>query len=127
MDIVLVDDHPAVRAGLRGLVEDEDDLRELRASTEERFGELPEPVEHLFSIQEAKLKLALAGANFFVYRGGRATAGPLVLGSAELRSLRDTLDTAVYSSAKREVSLRADDFGGALRLVDAIIASRLAA
>jgi DNA-binding NarL/FixJ family response regulator len=27
MDIVLVDDHPAVRAGLRGLIDDEDDLR----------------------------------------------------------------------------------------------------
>ena len=109
------------------LLEDEDELRELRAATEDRYGPLPEPVEHLFQIQEAKLKLARAGADFFVYRGGRATAGPLVLGSAELRALRDTLDTAVYSSSKREVSLRADDFGGALRLVDAIIDSRLAA
>jgi DNA-binding NarL/FixJ family response regulator len=27
MDIVLVDDHPAVRAGLRGLIEDEDGMR----------------------------------------------------------------------------------------------------
>jgi hypothetical protein len=45
----------------------------------------------------------------------------------ELRALRDTLDTAVYSSAKREVSLRAEEFGTALRLVDAIIDSRLAA
>ena len=27
MDLVLVDDHPAVRAGLRGLLDDEDDLR----------------------------------------------------------------------------------------------------
>jgi transcription-repair coupling factor (superfamily II helicase) len=109
------------------LLEDEDELRELRAATEDRYGPLPEPVDHLFQIQEAKLKLARAGADFFVYRSGRATAGPLVLGSAELRALRDTLDTAVYSSAKREVSLRADDFGGALRLVDAIIDSRLAA
>jgi transcription-repair coupling factor (superfamily II helicase) len=109
------------------LVEDEDELRELRAATEDRYGPVPEPVENLFAIQEAKLKLALAGADYFVYRGGRATAGPLVLGSGELRSLRDRLDTAVYSSAKREVSLRAEEFGTALRLVDAIIDSRLAA
>ena len=27
MDLVIVDDHPAVRAGLRGLIEDEEDLR----------------------------------------------------------------------------------------------------
>jgi transcription-repair coupling factor (superfamily II helicase) len=109
------------------LVEDEDELRELRAATEDRYGPVPEPVEHLFAIQEAKLKLARAGADYFVYRGGRATAGPLVLGSAELRALRDRLDTAVYTSAKREVSLRAEEFGGALELVDAIIDSRLAA
>jgi transcription-repair coupling factor (superfamily II helicase) len=109
------------------LVEDEDELRELRAATEDRYGPVPEPVDALFAIQEAKLKLARAGADYFVYRGGRATAGPLVLGSAELRALRDTLDTAVYSSTKREVSLRAEEFGAALQLVDAIIDSRLAA
>jgi transcription-repair coupling factor (superfamily II helicase) len=109
------------------LVEDEDELRELHAATEDRYGPLPEPVEHLFAIQEAKLKLARAGADYLVYRGGRATAGPLLLGSAELRALRDRLDTAVYTSAKREVSLRAEEFGGALRLVDAIVSARLAA
>ena len=70
------------------LVEDEDDLRELRASTEDRFGELPEPVENLFSIQEAKLKLALAGADFFVFRGGRGDrrAARARLGGAALAS-----------------------------------------
>jgi transcription-repair coupling factor (superfamily II helicase) len=109
------------------LVEDEDELRELHAATEDRYGPVPEPVEHLFAIQEAKLKLALAGADYLVYRGGRATAGPLILGSAELRTLRDQLDTAVYTSAKREVSLRAEEFAGALRLVDAIVHARLAA
>ena len=55
---------------------------------EDRYGPLPEPVENLFLIQEAKLKLALIGADYLVYRGGRATVGPLVLGSDELRALR---------------------------------------
>ena len=41
----------------------------------------PEPVENLFAIQEAKLKLARLGADYLVFRGGRATVGPLVLGS----------------------------------------------
>src|SRR5207247_3497118 len=93
------------------LAETEDELRELRAATEDRYGPLPEPVEHLFSIQEAKLKLARMGADYFVFRGGKATAGPLVLGSVELRALRDVCDTAVYASSKREVSLRAESFG----------------
>src|SRR5207302_297104 len=38
------------------LSESEDELRELQAATEDRYGPLPEPVENLFLIQEAKLK-----------------------------------------------------------------------
>ena len=109
------------------LVEDEDELRELQAATEDRFGPLPEPVENLFAIQEAKLKLARLGADYLVFRGGRASVGPLVLGSAELRELRSLVDTAVYTSATREITLRNEEFGGALRLVDAILGARQAA
>ncbi|HEY7017341.1 MAG TPA: transcription-repair coupling factor, partial [Gaiellaceae bacterium] len=67
------------------LSETEDELRELRAATEDRYGPLPEPVEHLFAIQEAKLKLAQAGADYLVFRGGRVAVGPVVMGSGELR------------------------------------------
>ena len=70
------------------LAETEDELRELQAATEDRYGPLPEPVEHLFAIQEAKLKLARLGADYLVFRGGRVTVGPLLLGSDELRELR---------------------------------------
>ena len=109
------------------LVEDDDELRELRAATEDRYGPLPAPVESLFAIQEAKLKLARIGADYLVYRGGRATVGPLLLGSSELRALRGVADTAIYSTSKREVSLRAPDLKGALGLADAIVEARLAA
>ena len=109
------------------LVEHDDELRELRASVEDRYGPLPEPVENLFAIQEAKLKLALIGADYLVYRGGRTTVGPLALGSDELRALRAVADTLVYTQAKREVSLRTDDLKGALGLADAIVAARSAA
>ena len=109
------------------LAESEDELRELHAAAEDRFGPPPEPVENLFSIQEAKLKLARLGADYLVFRGGRAVLGPLVLGSAELRELRRIADTAVYSSANNEVTLRGDGFNRALELVDAILDLRLAA
>ncbi len=109
------------------LTDTEDELRELRLAIEDRYGPLPEPVENLFAIQEAKLKVARIGADYLVFRGGRATVGPLVLGSAELRDLRAETDTAVYTSAAREVSLRTDEFGGALRLAAAILAARQAA
>ncbi|HZQ81006.1 MAG TPA: transcription-repair coupling factor, partial [Gaiellaceae bacterium] len=61
------------------LVEDEDELRELQASIEDRYGPLPEPVANLVAIQEAKLKLARLGADYLVFRGGKATVGPVVL------------------------------------------------
>jgi transcription-repair coupling factor (superfamily II helicase) len=109
------------------LAESEDELRELRAAAADRFGPPPEPVENLFAIQEAKLKLARIGADYLVHKGGRTVVGPLVLGSTELRDLRRAADTAVYSSANREVTLRGEGFGRAVELVDAILDLRLAA
>jgi transcription-repair coupling factor (superfamily II helicase) len=109
------------------LVELDDELRELRAATEDRFGPLPEPVENLFAIQEAKLSVAALGGDYLVLRGGRATIGPIALGSGELRSLRAVADTAVYTSAKREVSVRAERLQEALRLADAIVKTGVAA
>ncbi len=109
------------------LTDSEDELRELRVDVEDRYGPLPEPVENLFTIQEAKLKLAQAGADYLVFRGGRLAVGPLVLGSDELRSLRSALETAVYSTGKQEVTLRSDTFDAALVLADAILELRRAA
>jgi transcription-repair coupling factor (superfamily II helicase) len=109
------------------LVEDDDELHELQVATEDRYGPLPEPVANLFSIQEAKLKLSQLGADYLVFRGGRATVGAVVLGSSELRELRALIDTAVYTSAKREVAVRCEDLAGALGLVAAMITARQAA
>jgi transcription-repair coupling factor (superfamily II helicase) len=106
------------------LSEHEDELRELRAATEDRYGPLPEPVENLFRIQEARLALALVGADYLVFRGGRATIGPVTLAGAELRALRAIADTAVYTSARQEVAIRADGLEGALSLAAAIVAVR---
>ncbi len=109
------------------LTETDDELRELHAATEDRFGPVPEPVENLFAIQDAKLKLALLGADYLVYRGGRAVVGPMVLGSGELRELRNRVAAAVYSTGNREITFRTDEFSGATRLVDAILDARQAA
>ena len=70
------------------LVEDEDELRELEDATEDRYGPLPEPVANLFAIQLAKLKVAQLGADYLVFRGGKVSVGPVVIGSSELRALR---------------------------------------
>ncbi|HEX2426464.1 MAG TPA: transcription-repair coupling factor [Gaiellaceae bacterium] len=109
------------------LAEDEDELRELDSATEDRYGPLPEPVQNLFAIQEAKLKLAKLGADYLVFRGGRVTVGPLALGSAEVRALVGSAPTVIYSTQKREVSLRVESLEDALELPDAIVQARQAA
>jgi transcription-repair coupling factor (superfamily II helicase) len=109
------------------LSETDDELRELRAATEDRYGPLPEPVEHLFAIQEAKVKAAQLGADYVVFKAGRATVGPVELGSSELRALRRDVSTAIYTTARKEVTVRGEEFGEALRLVDAILDARQAA
>ncbi len=109
------------------LVEDEDELRELERATEDRYGPLPEPVANLFTIQLTKLKVAQLGADYLVFRAGKVSIGPVVLGSAELRALRLAVDTAVYSTGQREVTLRDEELGGALRLADAMLTARNAA
>ncbi|HVC87873.1 MAG TPA: transcription-repair coupling factor [Gaiellaceae bacterium] len=109
------------------LTETEDELHELHVSTEDRYGPVPGPVENLFAIQAAKLKLARLGADYLVFRGGRASVGPVVLGSGELRELRVRVETAVYSGGNREVTLRSSEFKEALDLVDAMLAARQAA
>jgi transcription-repair coupling factor (superfamily II helicase) len=110
------------------LAETEDELRELQLALEDRFGPLPEPVENLFRIQEAKIKVALLGADYLVFQGGKATVGRLVLGSAELRELRDRAKTAIYASSSQEVSQRGqEELTQAVQLVDAILDARRAA
>jgi transcription-repair coupling factor (superfamily II helicase) len=109
------------------LTESEDELNELEAATVDRYGPLPEPVENLFTIQAAKLKLAQLGADYLVFRGGRSTVGPLVLGSEEIRALRERIDTAVYATSRNEVSVKHDGFPEALNVVDAILETRRAA
>jgi transcription-repair coupling factor (superfamily II helicase) len=109
------------------LAETDDELRELRAATEDRYGPLPEPVENLFAIQEAKVKAARLGADYVVFKAGRATVGPVELASGELRALRSEVSTAVYTTARKEVTVRGEEFKEALRLVDAILDARQAA
>ena len=65
------------------LVQSDDELRELEASTDDRFGPLPEPVANLFGIQRAKLTLAQIGADYLVLRNNKVTVGKLTIDSAE--------------------------------------------
>ena len=110
------------------LAEHEDELRELRAATEDRYGPIPEPVENLFRIQEAKLALALRrGGLPRLPRRPRRRSARWRSASSELRALRGLVETAVYTSARQEVALRTEGLDGALGLAAAIVAARRAA
>jgi hypothetical protein len=50
-----------------------------------------------------------------------------VLGSQELKELRNRIHTAVYTTSSSEVTLRGDELTQAVQLVDAILESRQAA
>ena len=81
------------------LAEHEDELRELRAATEDRYGPIPEPVENLFRIQEAKLALALVGADYLVFRGGRVRSGRSALVGRAARAPRPRRDCRLHLGA----------------------------
>ena len=88
---------------------------------------MPEPVENLFAIQDAKLKLARLGADYLVYprrARGRRADGARVRGAARAPQPGRG---AVYSTGNREITFRTDEFSGATRLVDAILDARQAA
>ena len=67
----------------------DEELRELHAAVEDRYGAPPEPVENLFALQEARLRLAELGADYAVFRGGKLTVGPVLLGADDVRDIRD--------------------------------------
>jgi transcription-repair coupling factor (superfamily II helicase) len=109
------------------LAESEDELRELHAAVEDRYGIPPEPVENLFALQETKLKLAQIGADYAVFRNGRFTVGPVALGAEDVREIRESVTTAAYTAAKRELSVRTEGFREGLPVLAAILEVRQAA
>ena len=61
-----VDVAPPDRGRARGA-----ELEELRAELDDRFGEPPEPLENLITLQQARIKLGEAGARAVTFRQGR--------------------------------------------------------
>jgi transcription-repair coupling factor (superfamily II helicase) len=101
LEAVKIDLHRRV-----ALAVDRSELREIEAELADRFGPLPEPVANLLAIQELRLVAAEMGMAVAMLRGGTFTAGPVALGSAEVRRLRELFPAVRYSVATRELSLR---------------------
>jgi transcription-repair coupling factor (superfamily II helicase) len=108
------------------------ELVELRAELADRFGDLPEPLENLIALQQARVKLGEAGARAVTFRQGRLAVTPIELDSARARRLREALPTAVYESGRSQLSLRVPDdpgqrFPAVVRAADALLAVQQAA
>jgi transcription-repair coupling factor (superfamily II helicase) len=103
------------------------ELMELRRELDDRFGELPEPLENLITLQQARIKLGEAGATAVTFRQGRLAVTPVELDSVRARKLREEIPNALYESGKSQFSMRVPDdpaqrFPAVVRAADALLA-----
>jgi transcription-repair coupling factor (superfamily II helicase) len=102
------------------------DLALLADELEDRFGPVPEPVENLLKLQEARIKLGRAGARIVELRGERLVVSPIELDSTQAKALRVEIPEVVYESLKRTLRVRlpeepAERFPAVLRVSDSLL------
>jgi transcription-repair coupling factor (superfamily II helicase) len=107
------------------------ELALLADELEDRFGPVPEPVENLLKLQEARIKLGRAGARTVELRGERLTVAPIELDSAQAKALRAEIGEVVYESLKKTLRVglpedAADRFPAVLRAADSLLAIKSA-
>ncbi|MGO9882902.1 MAG: TRCF domain-containing protein [Solirubrobacteraceae bacterium] len=82
------------------------DLALLREELEDRFGPVPEPLNNLILLQQARVKLGQAGARAVTFRGDRLAMTPIELDSVRAKRFRAEIPEALYESGKSQLSLR---------------------
>jgi len=103
------------------------DLEELRGELEDRFGPLPDPLENLIALQQARIKFGQAGARAVSFRSGRLAVTPIELDSVRAKRLREQIPEALYESGRSQLSLRVSDdpserFPTVVRAADVLLA-----
>jgi transcription-repair coupling factor (superfamily II helicase) len=103
------------------------DLVLLREELEDRFGDPPEPLLNLISLQQARIKLGQAGAQAVTFRGDRLSVTPIELDSVRAKKLRAEIPEALYESGKSQLSVRVPDdpaqrFPAVVRAADVLLA-----
>ncbi len=116
-----VDVHRRI-AGAREVAE----LIVLRRELEDRFGPIPEPLENLIKLQDARIKLGRAGARSVEFRSGRMVVAPLELDSRRVKALRQRLPEAIYESGRSTLRVRVPDdprerFAAVVRAAEAVL------
>ena len=82
------------------------DLAALRDELADRFGELPEPLENLIALQQARIKLGQAGAQAVTVRSDRLAVTPIELDSTRAKAIRAQIPEALYESGRSQLSVR---------------------
>ena len=102
------------------------ELEELRAELTDRFGEPPEPLQNLITLQQARIKLGEAGARNVTFRQGRLAVTPVELDSVRAKRIRAEIPGALYESGKSQLSVRVSDdpaerFPAVVRAADVLL------
>ncbi len=84
----------------------------LREELADRFGPIPEPLDNLIRLQDARIKLGRAGAASVDFTGGRMAVTPIELDSHGAKALRERVPEAMYESGRETVRVRLPDDGG---------------
>jgi transcription-repair coupling factor (superfamily II helicase) len=79
------------------------DLMVLREELDDRFGPIPEPLDDLIKLQDARIKLGRAGARAVSFRGDRLAVSPIDLGPEAARGLSEALPEATFDSGRSTV------------------------
>jgi transcription-repair coupling factor (superfamily II helicase) len=103
------------------------EVERLREELEDRFGEVPEPLENLMALQSARIKFGQAGAQTVSFRGDRLAVVPIELDSRRAKRLREELPDALYESGRSQVSMRVpkdgtERFPKVVRAADVLLA-----
>jgi transcription-repair coupling factor (superfamily II helicase) len=81
----------------------------LREELSDRFGPIPEPLDNLIRLQDARIKLGRAGARSVGFTGERMSVTPIELDSRGAKALRERVPDAMYESGRETVRVRLPD------------------
>ncbi|MEA2306477.1 MAG: hypothetical protein QOH43_3757 [Solirubrobacteraceae bacterium] len=88
-------------AGARDVAE----LMRLRDELEDRFGPVPQPITNLVLLQQARIKLGLAGARNVSIRGEALAATPVDLSPEQATELRELVPGAKYEPGRSQLTV----------------------
>jgi transcription-repair coupling factor (superfamily II helicase) len=87
---------------------------------------VPDPLENLIKLQDARIKLGRAGARTVDFSGGRLTVAPIELDVRGTKALRERIPEVVYESGRSTVRVRvpeepAERFAAVVAAAEAVL------